>query len=894
MSAGPARAMMPPLSGRVPDELVQVLHDHLYRAAPRPFGLLTQSLSGSWNIPVMLVSFADDSIRYSASDFQRLLFDTTQAIPTGSVAEYWKWVSRGRVRLTGRVVASVTLPQTEAFYAAETYGLTAVLTPRNEAGYVRDALRLGQASVNWTEFDKDLDGYVDMVWLVHSGVGGESGDRNRLWTFTSQLSGGWNQSAAYITSTYVPGTNNRPMLIDRFTVLPEMSLFHPGALSEVGPFCHEFGHTLGLPDLYDFNDPRNVGPGNWSLMSSGAYGGDDRSPETPVHIGGWSVQFFGWDRTVHPARDTTITLAPLESSTDLIDVWPQGENSPEHFLIENRRRVDYDRNLPGEGFLLYHVNGPAVPVVVEGDGDYDLQLGRNRGDASDPLPGALGITRLDDFTVPALRSFDGSLTNSALEDIASVGDSSRVRLRVRPLGWQPAEDWTGAGFNPVTSRTPARAAGHDDSGIQYVVTSEYLSGRPQVVLRTSTGWDQPMVLSHSTGSALNPTLAILPGGDLAVAWSDSRRGRSEVYYRARILGRWTLERPIVSRSGNCRTPALGADGRGGLYLAFQYQTADTVQLMFERMNYASAVGQPVVVAGAPVIPENPTVCVGPSGNGYLLWQDRRQGGYIWFASLAPDPVMPTVQPVSVYSQVTGTYAAVIDDDGALYVLWNQSDALGNELVQQVRRGPLLEEIVLETLPYPFETLALEVDAQHSIHVAFALAGPQGLTVRYRRRWTDNHWDVTSTDLSFPTGEQGGEPIVLPHVDGNVEIVYTGVSTQHTRFMLRRRVLTPPQPLHSRTPVASPAAAAPLWLAPNPAVAGSDLELMSGAPPANRGDAMLDVFDTGGRRVASVPVTASGADWTARVPAAMTRAWPSGVYFARMRGANRAARVVLVR
>lgn len=472
--AGPARATMPPLSGHVPDELVPILHDHLYRAAPKPTGLLAQTFTGNWNIPVVLVSFADDTVHYAASDFERLLFDTTHAIPTGSVAEYWKWVSRGRVRLTGRVVVSVTLPQPQAYYAAETYGLTSVLTPRNEAGYVRDALRFGQASVNWLEFDKNFDGFVDMVWLIHAGVGGEGGDRNRLWTFTSLLTGGWNGPGAYTTTTLIPGTLNRPILIDRFTVLPEESLFHPGALSEVGPFCHEFGHTLGLPDLYDFNDPRNVGPGNWSLMSSGVYGGDGHTPETPVHIGGWSVQYFGWDHTIRPTRDTTLTLAPLETSTDLIDLWFQGEPSQERFVIENRRRIDYDRNLPGEGLVVYHVNGDAVPVVVEGDADNDLQLGRNRGDANDPLPGALGITRLDDFSLPALRSFDGGLTNVAIEDVVPSGDDTRVQVRVRPLGWQPPEDWTGPGFTPLTSRTPARISGHDDAGTQYVVVSEYL------------------------------------------------------------------------------------------------------------------------------------------------------------------------------------------------------------------------------------------------------------------------------------------------------------------------------------------------------------------------------------------------------------------------------------
>lgn len=402
------------------------------------------------------------------------------------------------------------------------------------------------------------------------------------------------------------------------------------------------------------------------------------------------------------------------------------------------------------------------------------------------------------------------------------------------------------------------------------------------------------MLSHTTGAALDPALAILPGGDVAVAWSDSRRGRAEIYYRVRILGQWTVERPIVSLSGSCRTPALACDGRGGMYLAFQYQTADTVQLMFERFNYASTVGQPVVVAGAPVIPANPWVSIGPYGRGYLLWQDRRPGGYIWFAHIDPDSLVQSVQPLSWDSRGSTAYAAVTDPLGALYVLWNQSSATANELLFQTRGGlygPVVDEFVFESLPLPLETLALEVDDQRSIHIAYALSSSNGLTVRYRRKWPNDHWDVMSTDLSFPTGELGGEPLVLPRLDGNVEIVYTGVRTQQTRFMIRRRILTPQHLTSTREPVR--AAAAELRLAPNPARAGANLELRAGAPSAG-GGAMLDVFDTGGRRVASVPFAASGAHWTARVPAAVTSAWPSGVYFARVRGANQTARVVVVR
>src|SRR5258707_763397 len=46
--------------------------------------------SGSWNVPVLLVDFPDRHATYPASNFARMLFDSTGAVPTGSVADYYK------------------------------------------------------------------------------------------------------------------------------------------------------------------------------------------------------------------------------------------------------------------------------------------------------------------------------------------------------------------------------------------------------------------------------------------------------------------------------------------------------------------------------------------------------------------------------------------------------------------------------------------------------------------------------------------------------------------------------------------------------------------------------------------------------------------------------------
>ena len=161
---------------------------------------------GTWTVPVILVDFTDQPLTYSnTSEWDRALFDTTGSTPTGSVFDYYQWVSGNRLRVIGKVVAVVHLDQTKGYYANNSWGLSSS-TPLNSAGALMDALGKCEKQVNWSDFDRDLDGYVDMMWVLHSGLGGENVvTRQDLWSMTSRLSA-WSGSGAYTTSDPVPGS----------------------------------------------------------------------------------------------------------------------------------------------------------------------------------------------------------------------------------------------------------------------------------------------------------------------------------------------------------------------------------------------------------------------------------------------------------------------------------------------------------------------------------------------------------------------------------------------------------------------------------------------------------------------------------------------------------------
>jgi immune inhibitor A len=231
-------------------------------------------------------------------------------------------MSKGAYTVTGEATAWVTVPHSEAWYGASRCipdgqgGFTAPIPqamqghPDNPGGASTlgpdavNALAAAQPDFPWANYDIEdqgdvdgdgnvfePDGVIDHLVLVHAGEdksgGGGAQGVYAIWAHSSTIPGGYT----------IPGTD---LAVANYIVQPEDS--------GVGVFAHEYGHDLGLPDLYDTSGAADSDVDFWDLMASGSHSGPIFQ-SMPAHMGIWDKWVLGWaDPQIFDPGDSSRTV----------------------------------------------------------------------------------------------------------------------------------------------------------------------------------------------------------------------------------------------------------------------------------------------------------------------------------------------------------------------------------------------------------------------------------------------------------------------------------------------------------------------------------------------------------------------------------------------------------
>ncbi len=441
--------------------------------------------TGTRKTLLILIKYPDLANTYTVSNFDNLM-NQSNYNGTGSFKDFYKASSFGKLDISTDVFGWYTASNNYAYYGYNKESSRATKL-------VREAIDAAEAAgVDFSKYDNDKDGKVDGVIIAHSGPGAEEGsDQDYVWSHRWQLSAG-NNSATY-----------DGVVLNDYIINPERRLFSSSMVG-IGVFCHEFGHNLGLPDLYDTSG-NSEGIGNWCLMAGGAWLGYEHSP---ANMSAWCKMTLGWINPTVITANGAYSLKGASANAECYRINTQLSN--EYFLIENRQKTGLDISLAGSGLAIWHINTNKTSSTTnnvnadrtlkgvdleEADGLNQLDGRSNRGDAGDLFPGTSNNKSFNDFSLPNSRTYTAANTGIGIKSI-SIDGSGNGSFNYEDLKTIPP---TLTSFTP-TSASPGNTVSITGTNFTFVNTVSFGGMAPKSFIVTSPTNINAVMSTGATGS----------------------------------------------------------------------------------------------------------------------------------------------------------------------------------------------------------------------------------------------------------------------------------------------------------------------------------------------------------------------------------------------------------
>jgi M6 family metalloprotease-like protein len=192
-------------------------------------------------------------------------------------------------------------------------------------------------------------------------------------------------------------------------------------MAHIGECVHEYGHGLGVPDLYDLSY-QTTGVGYFDLMGYGLYGAGSLDGSQPIGMGAWVKESLGWTSPQVVSNTSVIVLSPSsQSPNNVLKVFPSGKNSSVYYLVENRQSIDkWDKN-----FAEQYTNGVVIWKV---DPANALQFTRINHINSYPDDKPL-VTNCPPFPSVVVMEADGNQAMSTIGFSLGFGSASDIWQR---------------------------------------------------------------------------------------------------------------------------------------------------------------------------------------------------------------------------------------------------------------------------------------------------------------------------------------------------------------------------------------------------------------------------------------------------------------------------------
>ena len=295
---------------------------------------------------IILAEFSDVKFKFKKNNFIDLLskegYNYNGA--TGSAVEYFNDQFEGSVKFEFEVSDIITLSNNRKYYG----GNDRNGDDKNPAQMVRDACEAANASIDFSVYDQDGDGEIDNVFVFFAGEDEAEGfSEDCIWSHAW-----WVKDGAGIRCS-LDGK-----VLNSYACTSELSLQSDNRTTDmtgIGTFCHEYSHTLGLPDLYDTDYDYEGGwsAGMWLRTSLMDGGNMNNVNNTPPYYNAIEREILGLAEPILLEKDGAYTLKPIQENLIYrIDTDTNGE----YYLFECRSNNSWDKYIGGNGMLVYHID----------------------------------------------------------------------------------------------------------------------------------------------------------------------------------------------------------------------------------------------------------------------------------------------------------------------------------------------------------------------------------------------------------------------------------------------------------------------------------------------------------------------------------------------------------
>ena len=283
-----------------------------------------------------------------------------------SVSEFFKDASFGLFEPIFELYGPYTAKNKHDYYGKNSRNISVILS---------EAVSKADNDIDFSQYDSNNDGKVDMVYIFYAGTGANlSGDNNDVWP--ACFPGNQNISTNDgVRITTIGGANE-------LAVYASGSPTGESLRAGIGVTIHEMSHGLGLPDLYNTGTPRNPatglpdysngGPEDWDIMDGGE---NLYNAMWPCQYTAWERDVLGWMDIEELTESEDITIYPLNDKKGRGKAYriTNPANPNEYYVIENNcvgEWNQYQNNKYGAGLMIYHLNSSSTGFAMTPNNTY--------------------------------------------------------------------------------------------------------------------------------------------------------------------------------------------------------------------------------------------------------------------------------------------------------------------------------------------------------------------------------------------------------------------------------------------------------------------------------------------------------------------------------------------